>query len=102
MYDNTGSLVDILKASEESYPAVGEISFFLGVPQLYTFTASSNSDVKLLTLSKDSYEEVKDRYPDARDILISNVRSSVSLGVKDGKSIRPKQSFSLLCGDVYQ
>jgi len=40
--------------------------------------------VKLLTLSKEEYEEVKDRFPDARDILISNVRGLVGLG-KDGE-----------------
>ena len=107
-------MVGALKATEERYPAIGEISFFLGIPQVYTFKgkptrpaatvslvlgvlvdvfwmlfclispASNNSEVKLLTLSKDDYEEVKDRFPDARDILIGNVRSLLSLG-KDGK-----------------
>ena len=51
------------------------------------FSASSNSEVKLLTLSKDEYEEVKDRFPDARDILNTNVRSLVSLA-KDGMYLR--------------
>jgi len=48
-----------------------------------TYTASNKSEVKLLTLSKDDYEEVKDRFPEARDLLIGNVRDLVSLG-KDG------------------
>jgi len=49
-----------------------------------TSTASNKSEVKLLTLSKDDYEEVKDRFPDARDILITNVKALLSLG-KDGE-----------------
>ena len=40
--------------------------------------------MRLLTLSKEDYEEVKDRFPDARDILINNVRSQVFVG-KEGE-----------------
>ena len=117
----------MLKATEERFPAVGEISFFLGIPQVYTFTgkpsksvpgglplcllgemmtnsvpsifaATTKSEVKLLTLSKEDYEEVKDRFPDARDILINNVRNLVGIG-KDGEF--RVGSYSLQ-GDAYE
>jgi len=55
----------------------------------YVSAASNKSEVKLLTLSKDEYEEVKDRFPDARDILNTNVRSLVSLA-KDGNNLYPQ------------
>jgi len=40
VYDNEDELVEILKANEDRYPAIGEISFFLGIPQVYTFTGA--------------------------------------------------------------
>jgi len=42
--------------------------------------ASFKSEVKLLTLSKEDYDDMKDRFPDARDQLIDNVRAILSLG----------------------
>jgi len=38
IYEDDGTLVGVLKATEEQYPAVGEVSFFLGISQVYNFT----------------------------------------------------------------
>jgi len=37
IYDEESMFVGITKANEERYPAIGELSFFLGIPQVYTF-----------------------------------------------------------------
>ena len=37
IYEEDGTYVSTLKATDEKYPAIGEISFFLGIPQVYTF-----------------------------------------------------------------
>lgn len=36
VYDDDDVLVTTLKAAEEAFPAAGEISFFLAIPQVYT------------------------------------------------------------------
>ncbi|GAB5032884.1 potassium channel skor-like [Nannochloropsis oceanica] len=69
----------IVKPSETVFPVAGAIAFFLGIPQPYTHKASIKSHVKLLTLSKDDYEDIRDRYPESRDQLIDNIKAAVGL-----------------------
>ena len=69
----------IVKPSETVFPVAGAIAFFLGIPQPYTHKASTKSHVKLLTLSKDDYEDIRDRYPESRDQLIENIKAAVGL-----------------------
>jgi hypothetical protein len=57
---------------------VGPISFFLAVPQPFTHKASYKSHVKLLALSKEDFDEIKDRYPESRDRLMDNVKVRIS------------------------
>ncbi|TFJ86293.1 hypothetical protein NSK_002501 [Nannochloropsis salina CCMP1776] len=73
----------MIKPSEDVFPVVGAIAFFLGIPQPYTHKASMKSHVKLLTLSKDDYEDIRDRYPESRDQLIGNITAAVGL-TRDG------------------
>jgi len=47
VYDSNGALVTVLKPGEERFPAVGEISFFLGIPQVYTFRGGFCQYLKL-------------------------------------------------------
>ena len=64
----------------------GAIAFFLGIPQPFAHKASTKSHVKLLTLSKEDYEDIKDRYPESRDRLIDNIKAQVGLG-REGELI---------------
>ena len=52
--------------------------------------ASSKSDVKLLVLTKEDYDEVKDHFPEARDKLGDNVRLTVGLGLDEGEGYLPQ------------
>ena len=52
--------------------------------------ASSKSDVKLLVLTKEDYDEVKDHFPEARDKLGDNVRLTVGLGLDEGEGHLPQ------------
>jgi hypothetical protein len=74
----------VIRPTENMYTVVGPVAFFLQVPQPYLHKASSKSHVKLLALSKEDYEEIKDRYPESRDQLIANIKSTVGLGL-DGE-----------------
>jgi hypothetical protein len=55
----------VISAATGQRPVVGEIAFFLGVPQPYLHKVSAKSHVKLLALSKEEYEEVGRRCDDA-------------------------------------
>lgn len=74
MYSDEPTPFRTISTSDRVACVVGEIAFFLGVPQPYAHRASATSHVKLLALSKEDYEEMKDRYPESRDTLINNVK----------------------------
>ena len=78
----------VVRPSEKVFPVAGAIAFFLGIPQPFSHKASTKSHVKLLTLSKDDYEDIKDRYPESRDQLIENIKAMVGLLKGDGAYAR--------------
>lgn len=69
----------VVRPTETVFPVAGAIAFFLGIPQPFSHKASTKSHVKLLTLSKDDYEDIKDRFPESRDQLIENIKAMVGL-----------------------
>ena len=46
--------------------------------------------MKLLVLTKEDYDEVKDHFPEARDKLGDNVRLTVGLGLDEGEGHLPQ------------
>ena len=45
-------------------PVIGELAFFIGVPQLATVKARPDGDVHLLVLSKDDSDDLFQNYPE--------------------------------------
>ncbi len=45
-------------------PVIGELAFFIGVPQLATVKARPDGDVHLLVLSKDDSDDLFHNYPE--------------------------------------
>ena len=43
MFDESETLYRVLKPTEASFVPVGELAFFLGIPQPFTFTGESLS-----------------------------------------------------------
>lgn len=49
----------VVRPTETLFPVAGAVAFFLGIPQPFAHKASTKSHVKLLTLSRDDYENIK-------------------------------------------
>ncbi len=45
-------------------PVIGELAFFVGVPQPATIKARPDGDVNLLVLSKDDSDDLFQNYPE--------------------------------------
>ena len=93
----------VVRPTETVFPVAGAIAFFLGIPQPFSHKASTKSHVKLLTLSKDDYEDIKDRYPESRDQLIENIKAMVGLkGDGECSACLPARLPACLSGLVCQ
>jgi len=64
-------------------PVVGEIAFILGIVQPYTVSATSASEVTLLVLAVNVFEEIIGSYPEQADVVVLNLLRHFSLS-KDG------------------
>jgi hyperpolarization activated cyclic nucleotide-gated potassium channel 4 len=58
---------------ELSAGVVGELSFFMGIMQPFTMSASDKSDVTLKSLSKDDYEAILENYSEGHAMVASNL-----------------------------
>ena len=71
--DNGESTSMISSSSPDSFPCVGEIAFFLGIMQPYTVRARTQSDVRVVALSRDSSEALFKKFPDQLEIISRNI-----------------------------
>ena len=58
---------------------VGEVSFFLGVPQAQNANTSSAADVRMLVLAQQSSEKLLRQYPEQLDLIRKNILASYNL-----------------------
>ena len=66
---------------------VGEYSFFLNVAQPEMVKSMSNGDVTVLVLSKESYLECLETYPECQSIVVSSLLRDMGLDSK-GDDVR--------------
>ncbi|GMH51011.1 hypothetical protein TrST_g8567 [Triparma strigata] len=85
----------VKQVTEDSHfgSQVGEVAFFMNMPQPFQVRASGESDVSLLTLSKADYETCINSYPESHGTIIStvlaifglnNVGEDIDKGSSDG------------------
>ena len=61
---------------------VGELSFFLTIPQPEMVTSKSSGDVTLLTLSKDDYNNCVEKYPECHPVVVKKLCAEMGLSEK--------------------
>jgi len=61
---------------------VGELSFFLTIPQPEMVTSKTSGDVTLLTLSKEDYNNCVDKYPECHPIVVKKLCAEMGLSGK--------------------
>ena len=58
---------------------VGDLSFFLVIPQPHMVMASSESDVSLYSLSKSSYTKALEKYPESHQVIVTSLLAEMGL-----------------------
>jgi len=58
---------------------VGEVSFFLGIPQSQTARTSVDADVRLLVLTTENSEKLLGQYPEQQELILKNILASYNL-----------------------
>ena len=58
---------------------VGEVSFFLGIPQAQAARTSADTDVRLLILTKDNSEKLLAQFPEQQELILKNILASYNL-----------------------
>ncbi len=72
----------IIRSDVESPSIVGEVSFFLGVPQQYSVRVPESQDVEMLMLSKEAAEELFRDFPEQQNIICSNLLLKYNMDLK--------------------
>lgn len=68
------TILNTIRADIAEVPSiVGEVAFFMGVVQPDTVKAQNDGDAKVITLSKQDYEDLITRYPEQHDIVTGNL-----------------------------
>ncbi|KAK9811376.1 hypothetical protein WJX72_002779 [[Myrmecia] bisecta] len=81
-----GAVIRSMRHDSEHSNAVGDVAFFMGIPQPRAFQARTTADVTLLVISKLDYEEVVQNYPEQNDIIVTNILTYYELD-KDGNDL---------------
>jgi len=63
---------------------VGELAFFMGIPQVCGITASGGSDVILQSITKEDYDEVTRLYADGHAVVVNNIVAQYGLDSNGG------------------
>ena len=58
---------------------VGDLSFFLVIPQPHMIMASAESDVSLYSLSKFSYTKALEKYPESHQVIVTSLLAEMGL-----------------------
>mmetsp|Transcript_23103 Transcript_23103/g.47903 ORF Transcript_23103/g.47903 Transcript_23103/m.47903 type:complete len:2455 (+) Transcript_23103:3757-11121(+) len=80
--DEKTHLRTVSPGNEKDSVMVGEYSFFLNVAQPEMVKSMSNGDVTVLVLSKESYLECLETYPECQSIVVSSLLRDMGLDSK--------------------
>jgi len=58
---------------------VGDLSFFLIIPQPHMVMASAESDVSLFSLTKYSYTKALEKYPESHQVIVTSLLAEMGL-----------------------
>jgi len=73
------TFINAVKNDNVSASIVGELSFFLVIPQPHMVMASAESDVTVLTLSKHDYGEALKQYPESHQLIVTSLLAEMGL-----------------------
>ena len=73
-------VIQTIRHDSENGKSVGGLAFFIGINEPNEVRASEEGDLKLLTLSREDYEELSTNYPEQHDIICSNILHRLGLG----------------------
>ena len=73
---------NVIRSDVDACPSLLTLSFFFGVPEIYTVRAFQESDVRLLVLGVDDGEKLHREFPDQQEIIRANILRKYGLDNK--------------------
>ena len=73
------TFLNTVKNDSQNPSIVGELSFFLVIPQPHMVMASSESDVSLVSLTKSNYNAALEKYPESHQIIVTSLLAEMGL-----------------------
>ncbi|KAK3285457.1 hypothetical protein CYMTET_6939 [Cymbomonas tetramitiformis] len=74
-----GNVLRTVRADSDDATIVGEVAFFMGIPEPYTYAARESSDCTVLVFTKEVYEELMGNFPEQHGILVSHLLAGYGL-----------------------
>ncbi|KAK3266379.1 hypothetical protein CYMTET_24985 [Cymbomonas tetramitiformis] len=78
-FSTTDVVLRTVRADSDDATVVGEVAFFMGIPEPYTYVSRSTSDCTLLVFSKDDYDELIGNFPEQHDLLMTHLLAEYEL-----------------------
>ena len=73
---------NIIRSDVDTCSSILAVSFFFGIPEIYSVRAFQESDVRLLVLSADDGEKLNREFPEQQEIIRANILRKYGLDSK--------------------